>query len=172
MFKFIPATEKEFKMKEVDKATPSWLKWIMFGFVAIILLTCLFLDDAIGAKAMTQEEIKKEQLKEMIRLKYDLMILKEGNYDIILEDCDANYFDFYYCSMSRMYALNRVIRHLQSFGEELYYDERPEMEIAEDFEAMNEILYKWAREYNNQRTFDWIEILNEYENIYLKSKGR
>ena len=40
MFKPLPSVEKEFDMKEVDKATPNWIKFVMLIFV-ILLFTGL-----------------------------------------------------------------------------------------------------------------------------------
>lgn len=47
MFKILPAIEEKFDMKEVDKATLNWLKWVMFGFVAIIMLATLYFDKMV-----------------------------------------------------------------------------------------------------------------------------
>lgn len=180
MIKSLPSTEKEFDMKEVDKATPNWLKLIMLAFVAILMISFLFMDNA-NAQSMgyvpeiekTTEQIKEELWNEMRGMNSSLHMMKEAQYDIILEDCDHNYFDFWFCSMSKMYAMNHVIRHFQSFGEDLYYEVRPEKEIAEDFEALNGMMDQWRRNYtDNLMTFNFKAILNEYENIYLPSKGR
>ena len=38
MIKMLPSIEKEFNMQEVDKATPNWLKVIMFVFVILLFI--------------------------------------------------------------------------------------------------------------------------------------
>ncbi len=43
MFKILPAFEKEFSMEEVDKATPDWLKFVLLGFVILVLIGSIFI---------------------------------------------------------------------------------------------------------------------------------
>ncbi len=50
MIKSLPAIEKEFNMKEVEKANPSWLRAIMIAFVIIIIFGAVWADWANAAK--------------------------------------------------------------------------------------------------------------------------
>ena len=47
MFKFLPATEKEWDIREVEKATPIWVKILAIVFVAAIIAGAL-VHDAYG----------------------------------------------------------------------------------------------------------------------------
>ena len=49
MIKSLPATEKEFDMKQVEQANPSWVRVVMIVFVMIIIFGAIWADWANAA---------------------------------------------------------------------------------------------------------------------------
>jgi hypothetical protein len=103
---------------------------------------------------------------------YKLVQLKETSMDIIILECNSDYINFYECAFTRMYAMNHVIRHYQSFGDDMAKKSRPANDISTDFEALNELLIQWKRytPFGDNGTFNFIAILDDYENLYLPSR--
>lgn len=99
--------------------------------------------------------------------------LKETSMDIILRECNQYYMDFYYCSLSRMYDMNNVIRHYESFAIDMDEKTRTAHEISFDFEVLNNLMFKYKRETDFKEfayyTFDFEAVLAEYE-FYLTGK--
>jgi hypothetical protein len=48
MFRFLPATEKEFDMREVEKANPAWLRPVVIIFILLFLISAVWADWAMA----------------------------------------------------------------------------------------------------------------------------
>jgi hypothetical protein len=176
MFKILPAAEKEFDMKEVDAASPGWLKIIMLVFVMLIIFGAVWADwasacasDGYGCPPEFNQVPQKISREDAIydklwALNQKLDMFREDSMTLVLDECRGDF----YCSMTQMYALQHIIRYYQDFNTELAYETRTSLEIAPDFEALNE--YLEANGHKMGRTYDFVKILDKYKQ-YLADKG-
>ena len=87
MFKPLPSVEKEFNMKEVDKATPNWLKFVMLIFVILLFIGISIIDSTALANDICTLEANSKFImmenKDLMEVTNDLpgemVIMKDEN---------------------------------------------------------------------------------------------
>ena len=139
------------------------LLWVVM--ITIALAVVILFGDCSPTLAQYQRVPSPAQME------VELEVLKESSMNIILQECERDYQHFYYCSMSRMYAMRHIIRYYNDILYDSYFELRDADDLADDFEALNEMMEHWSRETDfGDGTFNFMAVLNDYDNIYLPSK--
>ena len=189
MFKFLPATEKEWDIQEVEKATPGWLKVVMILFVMFVIMGAIWFDWAHAceppgpciAPPITSDDVVVVEMDDlqfkMMKLQYQLQGLRYDTENLIIDECRLEHNpkyvhmrgEFYYCALSNMYAMNRTLRHYNDLFDEFRHgDGRSVEDIGEDFETLN-MLFEQFKTDEYFGGWNWYAVYTQYEE-YLDEK--
>jgi hypothetical protein len=160
--------------KSERKVGNTTLKTVMFIFVMLVLMGAVWADwasarpsNSYGYSAIELDlDPKIELMSTLGTMESKLEFFKEGNQQLIVSECVGDSFrtsQMVYCTMSQMYALQHIIRHYESFVDDLYSDARPPLDIATDFEVLNDYLEEFSRAIPNGLAFNFVDTLRKYE---------
>ena len=119
-------------------------------------------------KIMELDQEKFELMGKLNKLRLQMNSLKHRTEDLIIEECKYEYLptylaEFYYCTMSTMYAMNRTMRHYDDLVQE-FYDEGPRThdQLADDFETF---VMLWEQHQSDQHFggWNWYGVYKQYE---------
>jgi hypothetical protein len=119
---------------------------------------------------IVMDEARLKMIGKMVEMSMKLHRMKEMTMDVIIMECSADFlpYEFYFCALSNLIALNLVVSHFDDLVEDIVMGTRPDEDTAPDFEMFIDLLEKHKTN-NSYGGFNFPLILEEYED-YLSGK--
>ncbi len=143
-------------------------EWIKALFILWIVLFCASIFCAYATAAGPRESL----VQDLRELKAQMPAFKETAENKIVEECqvlDTFWGDATYCVLSRLYAMNHVVRYYNQIFDDFMWMARPVSDIATDFEALNCYMETHSHLGSPATYIDFVTVLRGYER-YLEGK--